>query len=123
MIARRLTPPAAETVVEFARDVRAGLARIPKRLPSKYLYDPLGSSLFEAICQLPWYRVTRAEARLLERAAGEVMNTLVRPATLIELGSGSGEKLAMLVRAANRRASLAIHLVDKIGRASCRERV
>ncbi len=50
---------------EFAADVERDLALTPKQLQSKYLYDALGSSLFDAICRLPWYRITRAEMRLL----------------------------------------------------------
>lgn len=61
---------------QFAADVRRDLALEPKQLQSKYLYDPLGSSLFEAICRLPWYRVTRAESRLLRKYAGEVVAAL-----------------------------------------------
>jgi hypothetical protein len=53
----------------FARDVRDGLLAVPKRLPPRWFYDALGSSLFEAICRLPWYRITRAEAALLARHA------------------------------------------------------
>ena len=45
----------------FATDVKRDLAMEPKQLQSKYLYDRLGSSLFEAICRLPWYRITRSE--------------------------------------------------------------
>src|SRR6266511_1316045 len=59
-------------VADFARDVARDLALTPKQLQSKYLYDALGSSLFEAICRLPWYRITRAEQQLLERHAPEV---------------------------------------------------
>jgi uncharacterized SAM-dependent methyltransferase len=51
------------------QDVREGLSRTPKQLPPKYLYDELGSALFEAICALPWYRVTRAETALLSLCA------------------------------------------------------
>ena len=46
---------------DFAATSRRDLALTPKQLQSKYLYDALGSSLFEAICRLPWYRITRAE--------------------------------------------------------------
>jgi uncharacterized SAM-dependent methyltransferase len=52
-------------VAEFAADVARDLALTPKQLQSKYLYDPLGSSLFDAICRLPWYRITRSEMHLL----------------------------------------------------------
>ena len=93
----------------MARD----LALIPKQIQSKYLYDALGSSLFESICRLPWYRITRAESRLLARFAGEMVAPLEDPVTLLELGSGSGEKVAVLAEALrNRRRHVAIHLVD-----------
>jgi L-histidine N-alpha-methyltransferase len=105
--------PAAEAVRGFAEDVRRDLALSPKQLQSKYLYDGLGSSLFEAICYLPWYRITRAEARLLRRVAGEMVAELQDPLTLVELGCGSGEKLAMIVEALrSRRRAVAVHLID-----------
>ena len=53
----------------FARDVADGLARRPREIPPRYFYDALGSQLFEAICRLPWYPITRAETALL-RAHG-----------------------------------------------------
>ena len=66
---------------DFAADVRRDLALTPKQLQSKYLYDALGSSLFEAICRLPWYRITRAERRLLERHAPEIVERCAPRAT------------------------------------------
>src|SRR4029079_9676084 len=63
-------------LAEFAADVRRDLALAPKQLQSKYLYDALGSSLFEAICRLPWYRITRAESGLLTTHAREVVTAL-----------------------------------------------
>ena len=63
-------------LVEFAADVRRDLQLTPKQLQSKYLYDALGSSLFEAICRLPWYRITRAENRLLHVHADEIVAAL-----------------------------------------------
>jgi L-histidine N-alpha-methyltransferase len=80
----------------FAAEVREYLLRTPRQLPSKYLYDDLGSSLFEAICRLPWYRITRAESALLAAHRASILAPLRRPVSLIELGSGSGEKLAIL---------------------------
>jgi uncharacterized SAM-dependent methyltransferase len=59
-------------VVEFAADVERDLSLTPKQLQSKYLYDALGSSLFEAICRLPWYRITRSETDLLARRSARV---------------------------------------------------
>lgn len=113
MIPESAAAPAAEAVQGFAEDVRRDLALSPKQLQSKYLYDGLGSSLFEAICFLPWYRITRAEARLLRRVAGEMVAELQDPLTLVELGCGSGEKLAMIVEALrSRRRAVSVHLID-----------
>ena len=51
---------------QFADDVQYYLSLQPRQLPSRYFYDGLGSAIFEAICRLPWYHVTRAEERLLD---------------------------------------------------------
>ena len=92
-------------VAEFAAEVRRDLALEPKQLQSKYLYDALGSSLFDAICRLPWYRITRGEMRLLARHAGAVVGALgQRDGKIVELGCGSGEKLMVLAEALERRA-------------------
>jgi dimethylhistidine N-methyltransferase len=80
----------------FAAEVREYLLRTPRQLPSKYFYDDLGSTLFEAICRLPWYRITRAESALLAAHRASILAPLRRPVSLIELGGGSGEKLAIL---------------------------
>jgi L-histidine N-alpha-methyltransferase len=95
----------------FAAEVREYLERTPRQLPSKYFYDELGSALFEAICRLPWYRITRAESRLLAAHAQEVLGPLRRPLSIAELGCGSGEKLAILL-ANGREPSPRIQLVD-----------
>ena len=104
---------AAEAAGGLARDAAAGLTAKPKRLPAKYLYDALGSQLFEAICELPWYPITRAERALLARERDAILARLDTPATLIELGGGNGEKPAILVEglAAQRRAAT-VHLID-----------
>ncbi len=90
---------------EFARDVREGLLRTPRELPPRYFYDALGSQLFEAICRLPWYRVTRGEQLLLERHGAAMLDGLAgsaaAPLGVAELGCGSGQKLATLLRAAS----------------------
>ena len=77
---------------EFSTDVREGLARAQKALPSKYLYDALGSALFEAITELPEYGLTRAEERILGRHAGHLAALLPRGIAVAELGAGSGRK-------------------------------
>ena len=61
-------PRESDRTAEFAADVRAYLERWPRQLPSRYLYDRLGSALFDAIRELPWYHVTRAEQRFARRA-------------------------------------------------------
>ena len=101
-------------VAEFASDVRRDLALDPKQLQSKYLYDALGSSLFEAICRLPWYRITRAEMRLLSRHSDAVVSTIGdRGGTIVELGCGSGEKIMLLAEALQARGGSArVHLID-----------
>lgn len=94
----------------FAREVRYYLSLEPRQLPSRYLYDALGSSLFEAICQLPWYPITRAEKSLIERHRHEILTLAGRPRALVELGSGSGDKLALLLQ--DCQTPLTAHLVD-----------
>ena len=95
----------------FAAEIAEALCREPRQIPSKFLYDELGSALFEAICRLPWYRITRAETVMLVRHARDIFRPLVRPVALAELGCGSGEKIAMLVGAAAEPFSL-IQLID-----------
>ena len=100
---------------EFAADVRRDLALEPKQLQSKYLYDALGSTLFDAICRLPWYRITRAESKLLSRHSADIVAALGTGdrSMIVELGCGSGEKLVMLaeaLQAAGRSAR--VHLID-----------
>ncbi|HEY6360097.1 MAG TPA: L-histidine N(alpha)-methyltransferase [Vicinamibacterales bacterium] len=107
------TPPAPPLPARgtFAAEVREYLARTPRQLPSKYLYDELGSVLFEAICRLPWYRITRAESSLLAAYARDILKPLRRPISIAELGCGSGEKLAILTANGGEPLRL-IQLVD-----------
>ena len=113
MIPESAQAPPLEAVRDFARDVRRDLALTPKQLQSRYLYNGLGSALFEAICRLPWYRITRAEGRLLARFATEMVEPLQDPITLVELGCGSGEKLALIAEALRgRRKRVLVHLID-----------
>ncbi len=88
---------------EFAADVRAGLARPgQKELPSKYLYDEVGSALFEVISHLSEYGLTRADERLLQRHASEIVERLDAPVAVAELGSGSGKKTRWILEALSR---------------------
>jgi len=102
------TPSLAST--PFARDVRHYLQQTPRQLPSRYLYDPLGSTLFDAICELPWYGITRAETCLLASHREEIFARLPEVTRIVELGPGDGRKLQTLVDGTSR--SLTAHLID-----------
>jgi L-histidine Nalpha-methyltransferase len=89
---------------DLAGDVRAGLTRPgQKELPSKYLYDEVGSALFEVISVLPEYGLTRADERILRRNAAEIVSRLPSHLLVAELGSGSGRKTRWLLEALTRR--------------------
>jgi len=91
-------------VSEFAADVRESLTKPGQReLPSKYLYDEVGSALFEAICVLPEYGLTRADTRLLKEYSAEIVGRLPSPLRVAELGSGSGKKTRWILEALSRR--------------------
>jgi L-histidine Nalpha-methyltransferase len=87
-------------VSEFGACVRDCLTKSGQReLPSKYLYDEVGSALFETISVLPEYGLTRADARLLHRYAHEIVDVLPSPVHVAELGSGSGKKTRWILEA------------------------
>jgi dimethylhistidine N-methyltransferase len=106
--------PAVETsTAQLAEDVRYYLSLSPPQLPSRYLYDALGSALFDAICHLPWYRLTRAETQLLQLHSADILSAMAPLSRIIELGSGSGEKLVTLLAAAARHSRPnQLHLID-----------
>jgi len=83
---------------QLAADVRRGLTADAKSLPPKYFYDDRGSELFDAICDLPEYYLTRTEHALLARVAGDVI-ALAAPQQLVELGSGVSRKTRLLLDA------------------------
>ena len=89
----------------LAEDVRRGLSREPKRFLPKYFYDQLGSQLFEAICLLPEYYLTRAENQILERYADEIVASVDGETTLVEMGSGSASKTRLIIEALLRKQS------------------
>jgi L-histidine N-alpha-methyltransferase len=95
----RLTAAVAD---DFAADVRRGLTAERKFLLPKYFYDALGSRLFDAICLVPEYYLTRAEADIFARHAAEIVERArvgARRLTLFELGSGSAAKTRRLIDA------------------------
>lgn len=83
----------------LAEAVAEGLARTPKTLPCRFLYDEEGSKLFEEICELPEYYLTRTERAILERYSAEIAARFDGPLTLAELGSGSSSKTRLLIEA------------------------
>src|SRR5947209_11107835 len=91
----------------FARDVFAGFTSSPKELLPKYFYDELGSRLFEAICFLPEYYVTRDENEIISGRVDEIINEIGipdrSPVRLIELGSGSAEKTRHVIESLSQR--------------------
>jgi dimethylhistidine N-methyltransferase len=92
------------TLDRFAAETLAGLTSAPKTLPCEYLYDPLGSRLFEEICALPEYYPTRAEEEILRENAAAIANDLPKDVSVVELGSGSATKTRHLLEALLARA-------------------
>ena len=81
----------------FAQVVVAGLSATPKSLPCRYFYDSAGSLLFEQICQLPEYYLTRTEQRILQEQLSEIVRAAGQQVSLIEFGSGSSCKTRYLI--------------------------
>jgi L-histidine Nalpha-methyltransferase len=103
----------AKQASSFADDVRRGLTAQLKTLPPKYFYDALGSYLFEAICHLPEYYLTRAETEIFQRHATEIVAQLPDFTSLVEFGSGSAVKSRYLISAAlARQESLHYQPID-----------
>lgn len=83
----------------FRFDVLDGLASKPKRIPPKYFYDERGSQLFDAICELAEYYPTRTEQGILSAHAAEIADNIGKECLFIELGSGSSQKVRLLLDA------------------------
>jgi uncharacterized SAM-dependent methyltransferase len=118
--APRLTPSllASQALAEFSSDVVVGLGQPgQKELPSKYLYDEVGSALFDVICLLPEYGLSRAGMRLLKRYAPDIISRLNGPFVVAELGSGSGQKTRFLLEALSRRQRVNYYPIDISGTA------
>lgn len=84
---------------DFGTDVRNGLTAPQKSLPPRWFYDDLGSSLFDAICFLPEYYVTRAETEILTSFRDEIVAAFGSQVRLVELGSGMARKTRILLEA------------------------
>lgn len=106
---------AAQTA-DFSADVRAGLLAAPKSLPCRWFYDAEGSRLFEEICALPEYDVTRNEQSILEKHKGEIAAAMPPGATLVELGSGNSQKTRLLIEELIRRSGRLVYVPIDISR-------
>ncbi len=85
--------------MDVAEELRLGLTSSPKWLPSKWLYDKVGSDLFEQICNLPEYYPTRTESGILQHKADAIIELCPSSLSLVELGSGSSRKTRYLIEA------------------------
>lgn len=82
----------------FAQDVWEGLSSTPKRLSSRWFYDEIGDALFQQIMSMPEYYLTRAEYRILEKNAGDILQRLSSTFQLVELGAGDGTKTKLILK-------------------------
>ncbi len=85
----------------LAADVRRGLLAPQKAMPPKYFYDARGAQLFDTICDLPEYYLTRMEHALLQQFADEIV-AITNPSHLVEFGSGASRKTRLLLDAIQR---------------------
>ena len=103
----------ADPLTQFADEVCAGLTKPgQKELPSKYLYDEVGSALFEVISVLPEYGLTRADQRILRQHAESIVARIPSPVVVAELGSGSGRKTRWILEALARRQPTLYHPIE-----------
>lgn len=91
--------PSGDGRADLAHEVRVGLTAASKSLPCRFFYDAEGSRLFEEICAVPEYYLTRAEDEILARHAAEIVAAVPAAAAVVELGSGSATKTRRLLDA------------------------
>lgn len=104
---------AQESLSEFGNDVRLGLTeKGQKEIPSKYLYDEVGSALFEVITVLPEYGLFRADERLLRKNAETIAAAMPPRVVVAELGSGSGRKTFWMLEALAKRQPTVYHPIE-----------
>src|SRR5204863_8887926 len=94
-------PPATSDLLS---DVIAGLSSDPRTLPCKYLYDEQGAALFQKICELPEYYITRTEIHILSQYHAEIASQIGPNVELIGLGTGAGTKTRLLIEALDKPA-------------------
>jgi L-histidine N-alpha-methyltransferase len=93
-----MTNPAPQTETGIGTDLYQGLSRPPISIPCKYFYDERGSHLFDAICDLPEYYLTRSERALLDQRSEEIA-AITQAEELVELGAGTARKTRHLIQA------------------------
>lgn len=108
-------PPAGS---DFLADLIAGLSSNPRTLPCKYFYDERGAALFQKICELPEYYITRTEIDILDRNRAEIASHLGANIELIGLGTGAGTKTRILIEALE---SAAVYIPVDISEKQLRE--
>src|ERR671936_381867 len=99
-------PPqvSAPESADFLADAIAGLSSNPRTLPCKYFYDERGAALFQKICELPEYYITRTEIDILDQYRTEIASHLGPNVELIGLGTGAGTKTRVLIEALHQPA-------------------
>jgi L-histidine N-alpha-methyltransferase len=107
-----IEPAVGRDRARMAADVSSHLTRRPRQLPCRYLYDDLGSALFDAISHLPWYTITGAESALLAAHGAGILDRAGPVSAIVELGPGNGAKLRTLLAGAHGVRPAAVHLVD-----------
>lgn len=88
-----LEPPTSD----FLEQVIAGLSASPRTLPSKFFYDARGAELFQQICELPEYYITRTETAILRAHGAEMAKSVGANAELVGFGTGAGQKTRLLL--------------------------
>lgn len=99
MLSSKHARPPQIVAHDFLQDVIEGLSAPRKFLASKYFYDEIGSKLFDQICELPEYYLTRCELEIMDRYSGEIADQIGAQVRLIEFGSGSSRKTRLLLDA------------------------
>ncbi|HEV2125431.1 MAG TPA: L-histidine N(alpha)-methyltransferase, partial [Chloroflexota bacterium] len=105
----------------LAEEVRACLTAAPKRLPCRFFYDAAGSAIFDEICDLPEYYVTRAEREILQEHAGAIAALAPQRCRLVELGSGSASKTRLIIEALLQRQGTLRYIPVDISRSALEE--
>ncbi len=105
----------------FREDVLTGLTASEKHLSCRFFYDSRGSELFEAICDLPEYYLTRSESEILETHADDIVSAASEDVSLVELGSGSATKTRLLIEALLKRQGQLQYIPVDVSRTALEE--